>query len=82
MIEPTYMPAYIIFAIDSAGTGSTCEAGGLLKWTPKGATADEKLANVQAIFTTLMTAQASGRKVRVYGNNGTCTVDYLHIMNQ
>jgi hypothetical protein len=79
-IESTYMPTQVLFSIDAAG--SSCTVGTLLKWTPKGSTADEKIANAQAIFSTLLTAQASGRKVRVYGNNSGCTVDYLHILNQ
>lgn len=80
VIESTYMPTKVLFSIDTAG--STCVVGTLLQWTPKGSTADEKLANVQAIFSTLLTAQASGRTIRVYGNTDGCTVDYLHILDR
>jgi hypothetical protein len=80
VVEASYMPVQILFSIDVPG--ASCTAGTLLKWTAKGSTADEKIANTQAIFAMLLTAQTSGRKVRVYGNNSGCTVDYLHILKQ
>jgi hypothetical protein len=76
-IEVSYIPTNVPFTIDqSAGT---CAAGTILKWNIHGTNGDEKSQNSQAILAALMTAQAAGRTITIYGNNVDCTVDYLYI---
>lgn len=77
LVQPTYMPRSVSFKLsDAAGE---CVAGAWLKWTPQGTTEAEKHANANAVYGTLLTAFITGRKVRVFGVNAGCNVEYLHM---
>ncbi len=73
LLEPTYLPTAIAFYID-AGTAS-CESGQII-W------ANPNESNNKAVYATLMLALSSGRKIRLYFNDGdkTCQAKYLHLL--
>lgn len=77
-IEASYVPSSIPFRLDVGG--GACPPGSPLSWSGRGATAAEQQQSVQAILAVLMTAQATGRSVQVYGNNSGCTIDYIYLM--
>ena len=74
MLESTYMPGFIILQMDTGNT--TCPAGTLLKW-------QKDIENNKAVYSTLMAAQVSGRKINFIINNGdtTCTGVFLHLLD-
>ena len=75
-IEVTYMPAKLPFYIDVAG--GSCSAGVPLVWNIHGADDTQRAQNAQATLAALMTAQATGHSIVIYGNNNGCTIDYLY----
>ncbi len=79
MVEPTWVPGTITFAIDTAA--GSCAAGSLLQYLPHGANDSEKQANMQAVFATLLTAQARNASLALYGNNSGCVVTNLWIFS-
>lgn len=78
MIEPTFVPSHIVFKSDN-GAGS-CVAGALLSWPARGNTADEKIANIQAILAMLQTAKATAGNVAIYVSFSNCSVEYIHFL--
>lgn len=78
MIEPTYMPAKIVFKSER-GAGA-CAAGAVLTWDAQGTTADERIANAQAVFSALQTVKATNGAVELYVNTTGCMVEFLHIL--
>lgn len=76
-VEVTYMPGQIDFKVD-APAGS-CGPGTLLWWHPTGADDATRAHNADAILAVLITAQASGHTVTLFGNNNGCTIDYFYI---
>jgi len=73
-VEPTYLPALIQFTLD---TGSaSCPAGKYLKWQKS----DQM--NNRAVYATLLLAIATGKRIRIYVNDGdtTCSGQYLHLL--
>jgi hypothetical protein len=72
-IEPTYLPNTISFNMD-AGTVS-CPKGKWLKWS-------KSEENNMAVYSTLMTDLVSGKKVRLYINDGdtNCKGQFLHLL--
>ena len=79
VIETDYMPGWIAFTITSAG--GSCAAGAFLNYYAQGGTASDKQANVAAVLTSLLTAQAANRTVRIYGNNSGCAVTNIWLYN-
>lgn len=79
-LEATYMPDAITFQIDQGG--GNCPAGTWLRWNSQGSDEAEKIANGQAVYAMLLTAEASGRPVTLYGNNAGCIVMYIHMLPQ
>jgi hypothetical protein len=79
MIEPTYIPGFIIFSLNVAA--GPCAAGSFLKYEAKGANDAEKQANIQAVFATLLTAQARNASLSVYGNNSGCIVTNIWLFS-
>lgn len=77
-LESTYVPTEVPFYSD--GGTSACPAGTMLHYLPQGADQESKLANIQANLSILATALASGKKVRLFGNNGSCTILFVHIL--
>lgn len=78
MIEPTYIPGRIVFKVDR-GAGA-CAAGAALTWNAQGANSDERIANVQAVYSALQTAKATNGNVDVFVNTGNCTVEFIHLL--
>ena len=79
LIEPTYVPTNIVFTVNAAA--GSCAQGTSLTWNAKGSDQPSKIANVQALLATLLSAKLSGKKIRIYGNNSGCTVDFLHFID-
>ena len=73
-LEPTYLPAAVQFTLD-VGSAS-CPAGQYLKWQKP----DQ--SNNKAIYATLLMALTSGKRVRIYVNDGdtACIGQYLHVL--
>lgn len=78
-IEPTYIPLKISFWTES-GAGS-CPAGSIYNWNAQGADQPAKIANVQSVLATLMTALMTGKRVRLYGNNAACGIEFIHLLS-
>lgn len=76
LLEPTYLPGSVNFIMD---TGSTsCPAGSYLKWSK----ADQN--NNRAVYSTLLTALVSGKRVEFFINDGDtgCSGQFLHLKNE
>lgn len=73
-LEPTYLPAVVAFRMDTGN--ATCPAGTQLKWQK----AD--VENNKAVYSTLMAALMSGKKVDFYFNDGdtNCIGAYIHLL--
>ncbi len=73
VVEPSYLPGSISFKM-SVGN-STCRAGAWLKWS------NPDKDNNKAVYSTLMAALMSGKKVTFYiGNRDTtCKGRHLHL---
>ena len=76
-IEPTYVPGSLNFSISLPA--GTC-VGTWLHWQARGASEAAQIANVQAVLSVVLTAKVAGSKVRVYGSNSTCNVDFIHAL--
>lgn len=79
LIEPGYMPDSIAFQIDKAA--GACPAGAFLRWYAQGADSTAKSANVNAIYSALMTALASGKTLNLGVEDSTCSVSVFQINN-
>lgn len=79
VVESDYMPGWIAFSINAAG--GSCASGSFLTYYAQGATSADKQANVAAVLASLMTAQASNKTVRIYGNNTGCSVTNIWNFN-
>lgn len=77
-LESTYVPIEIPFYSD--GGTPACPSGTMLHYLPQSADQESKLANIQANLSILATALASGKKVRLFGNNGSCAILFVHIL--
>ncbi len=78
MIERSYMLAKIVFTSDRGAIWSV--AGAMLTWNFQGATADERIANGQAVFSAPQTAKATNGNVDIFVNTTNCTVEFLHLL--
>jgi hypothetical protein len=77
LIEPSYMPDSIAFQIDKPV--GACPAGAFLRWYARGADLATKVANVNAIYSALVTAQASGKNLNLGVEDSNCTVNVIQI---
>jgi len=77
-LEPSYVPNSIAFSVNAAG--GSCVQGTWLTWNAVGADQPTKIANIQAVYATLLSAKLSGKTIRVFGNNSGCTIDHIHII--
>ena len=78
VLEPSYVPTSIAFSVNAAG--GSCAQGAWLSWNAQGADQPSKIANIQAVYATLLSAKLSGKTIRIYGNNSGCTIDHIHII--
>ena len=74
-VEPTYLPGAVTFTMDTGN--ATCPAGRWLKWQKPDAD------NNKAVYSTLMTALVSGKKIRFHINDGdtNCVGQFMHLIN-
>jgi hypothetical protein len=79
VLEASYMPNYISFEIDQ-NAGTSCPSGSFLIWSPPSGDEQQQIANVNAVYSTLLTALASGKTVQLFGNNAGCNVVFVHIV--
>jgi hypothetical protein len=79
VVEPDYVPTNIVIQVSSAG--GTCAAGAFLNYVPSGSTSTDKQANISSVLSAMLTAQARGTTVRIYGSNSGCVVNNIWIMN-
>jgi len=77
LVQPGYMPNEVSFQL--SGSAGSCPAGTWMRWVPTGTTEAQKIANANAVYSTLMTALVTGKDVRIYGVNDRCTVEFLHM---
>ena len=77
-LEATYMPDAITFQVDQ--DAGNCPAGVFLRWNSQGPDEAEKIANGQAVYAMLLTSEASGHPVTLYGDNAGCVVMYIHMI--
>ena len=73
-LEATYLPATIVFSLDVGNT--TCPSGKHLKWQKT------DVENNKAVYSTLMAAMMSGKKVKFHFNDGdtNCVGTHLHLL--
>ncbi len=71
VLEPTYYPDRIKFKVDNGS--AICPKGTWLTWKKT-----EK--NNQVVYSTLMDALASGKKIRFY-HDDECIGKYIHLLN-
>ncbi|WAC74952.1 hypothetical protein OU995_09750 [Roseateles sp. SL47] len=75
-MELTYMPASLMFAIDT-NVGS-CGAGTMLTWKGSGADETARRANMNAVLAAMLAAKVSGTPVRVFGKTAGCEVKFVY----
>jgi hypothetical protein len=80
MLESSYMPDGVVFFMDTGTT--TCPAGSVIRWVPQRATAALNNENNKVVYSTLMAALASGKKIRFYVNDNDpmCQGSFLHLL--
>ena len=79
IIEVTYVPDMIGFQASS--TVGACPAGSWLRWYPRGSDQASKIANIQAVLSTLMTAKTGNKRVMIFGDNANCTVQFIYLID-
>jgi len=81
-IEGTHVPSIVRFWVTSKV--STCptgqEFGSQLDYSPIGSTADERIANAQAVTSILMTAKVTGRQIKIFGRSSDCVVEFIYLV--
>lgn len=75
VVEPSYLPTHIAFQMYAGN--STCPSGAWLNWT------NTDTEQVRGVYATLLTALASGKKVRFYMLEGdtACNGTHLHLLD-
>lgn len=75
-VEPTYMPATVQFSMDSGS--SLCPVGAWLKWSKT-----NNIDNNKAVYATLVSAFISGKRIRLYINDGdsNCYGVAMHLID-
>ena len=81
-VEGTAAPSIVRFwvttKVGSCPVGQ--EFGSQLDYRPNGGTPDEKIANGQTVAAILMTAKTGGRKIKIFGRNSDCVVEYIYLL--
>lgn len=81
VIEGSYVGwTTVYFTIDQTPSAS-CPAGNWLHWNTLGSTEAVRIANEQAVFSLIMAAKLSGKRVKVHGNNTDCGIDFIHMVD-
>jgi hypothetical protein len=75
-VEVTYMPAKLLFSLDSGNTA--CPAGKMMLW--ENASAE----NNKIIHSTVLAAMLAGKKLNIVinDNDTNCVVRYVYILNE
>ncbi len=75
-LEPTYLPGSFFFSLDAGNT--TCPKGKRLKWDKP------DIDNNKAVYSTLMAAMMSGKKVKFHFNDNDtgCVGTHLHLLTE
>ena len=73
-VEATYMPGAVTFVLDTGN--STCPAGTWVTW-------QKDVDNNKAVYTLLIAAVTSGRRIEFFINDGdtTCKGQFIHLTN-
>lgn len=79
-IEVSYVPGQLRFSLDAA-ISSGCPAGTFLSYNGNGADAAAKAANVNAVYSALLTAEATGHSVTVFGTASGCIAEFVYIFS-
>lgn len=79
-IEPSYTPDMVLFKLDAAI--GTCGAGQWVYYYGTYYSPTDAKKNVQAVYTALLYALASGKKVEVHSEAAGCVVVNVHPTNQ
>jgi hypothetical protein len=79
VVEASYIPWALYFIIDQSPTN--CPSGSWMRWNIGGSDEPSRIANAQAVISTLVTAKVSGKTVRLFGNSVDCSVDYIWLTN-
>lgn len=79
VVEASYMPDRVTFAIDQAPSTS-CPVNTFLIWEARGSDAATRAASSQGVLSTLLTALVGQRTVRLYGSNTGCSIQFIHIL--
>lgn len=78
VLEASYMPSSITFAVD-ASMDASCPAGSWLTYRGQGPDAASQLENIKAVYAMLLGAKLSGQTLDLYGNDAGCLVTYVHL---
>jgi len=78
VLEASYMPSSITFAVD-ASMDSSCPAGAWLTYRVQGPDTASQLENIKAVYAMLLGAKLSGQTLDIYGNDAGCLVTYVHL---
>ncbi len=77
-VEATYLPGTVTFTLDpnDSTASTTCPGGTWLKWS------NDNAENNKAVYSMLMTALVSGKKVNFIINDGdtTCVGQFIHLL--
>ena len=65
VVEATYMPNAVTFQIDG-NAGSSCPAGSWLIWPGQGSDASSKQANVEAVYSLLLSAKLTHNSINIF----------------
>lgn len=78
VVEVSYLPDRVSFQIDAAA--GPCASGTWLVWNAQGSDAVSKSASSQGVVAGLLTAKSGHTKIRAFGFNSDCSVEFLHIL--
>lgn len=76
-VESTYIPDNIVFNLNAGVAG--CPAQANLTWTARGSNEALKIANIQGVLATLLTAKAANLTIEVWVKTADCSVEFIHI---
>ncbi|MCW2404419.1 hypothetical protein M2336_001048 [Sphingobium sp. B1D7B] len=77
-VEPSYMPYKVYLQIDT--DAGQCTAGSWIQWIARGDDQATKAANTQAVLAVAMTALVAGKRLTLVGNNGDCSLNFVHLI--
>ena len=77
-IEVSYVPGQVRFSLDVA-ISTACPATTYLSYNGNGADAAAKAANVNAVYSALLTAESTGHSITVFGTASGCIAEFVYI---